>query len=167
MTAGPAPSTTDDDQPLERLALAGTNINEQTYLATDYLNHFNELVMFLEMIPSMPDMLADAKQWAPKPYAEHFRYSTFKDRDLAVRAYEVAPRRYREMFDQTVERMNNLVHDGLVRLDEVVADGNADRIDHEVKHLSRALQKSMDLCSGIIHGNVNRMSQEQIDSLLS
>ena len=37
--------------------LEGSNINPNTFLATDYLNHFNELVMFLEMIPDMPDML--------------------------------------------------------------------------------------------------------------
>jgi hypothetical protein len=39
-----------------------TNINEQTLLATDYLNHFNEIVMLLEMVPDMPEMLEDAKE---------------------------------------------------------------------------------------------------------
>ena len=35
----------------------GSNVNEQTLLATDYLNHFNEVVMLLEMQPDMPDMI--------------------------------------------------------------------------------------------------------------
>ncbi len=46
-----------------RARLEGTNINPNTFLATDYLNHFNEMVMFLEMIPDMPDMLEEAKAW--------------------------------------------------------------------------------------------------------
>jgi hypothetical protein len=35
----------------------GTTINSQTLLATDYLNHFNEVVMLFEMIADMPDMM--------------------------------------------------------------------------------------------------------------
>ena len=36
-----------------------SNIDETTLLATDYLNHFNEIVMLLEMVPEMPEMLDD------------------------------------------------------------------------------------------------------------
>lgn len=45
---------------------AGSNLDPKTLLATDYLNHFNEIVMLLEMIPDMPDILEDAKEWQPK-----------------------------------------------------------------------------------------------------
>ena len=55
----------------------GTNINEQTLLATDFLNHFNEIVMTLEMIPDMPEFLDVAQEWRPKTYQEHFRDSAF------------------------------------------------------------------------------------------
>jgi hypothetical protein len=37
--------------------LEGTNINQSTLLATDYLNRFNEVVMMIEMIPDMPDCM--------------------------------------------------------------------------------------------------------------
>src|SRR5262249_53928612 len=57
--------------------LLKANINPVSLLATDYLNHFNEAVMLLELIPDMPDMLTDAKRWAPKPYKQHFRDSGF------------------------------------------------------------------------------------------
>jgi hypothetical protein len=40
-------------------ALAAANINPQSGLATDYLNHFNEAIMLLEMIPDMPDCVED------------------------------------------------------------------------------------------------------------
>src|SRR6267154_5930424 len=70
--------------------LKAANINPQTGLATDYLNHFNEAIMLLEMIPDMPECSEDFLQWSPLSYAEHFTASNFKARDLAISAYESA-----------------------------------------------------------------------------
>ena len=39
--------------------LQGTNINTSKLLATDYLNHFNEVIMLIEMVPDMPDIIED------------------------------------------------------------------------------------------------------------
>ena len=64
----------------------GTNVNPQTLLATDYLNHFNEIVMLLEMLPDLPDCLEDVQAWRPKSYAEHFTASAVADRELAILA---------------------------------------------------------------------------------
>ena len=72
----------------ERLRVA--NINPRTGLATDYLNHFNEAVMLLEMVPDMPECAEDFLTWTPLSYAEHFTASNFKARDLAIEAYEKA-----------------------------------------------------------------------------
>jgi hypothetical protein len=167
MTAQPATVDTSDDQPAERLALAGTNINEQTYLATDYLNHFNEIVMLLELLPSMPEMLDDAKQWAPKSYPDHFRDSSFKDKELAIHAYDVAPRRARLFFDQTVDRMNEIVLGGLARAEELIASGDMAALEASIETMSRSVQRLIDLCSGIIHGNVTTMNQDQIDTTMN
>ena len=56
--------------------LRAANINPRTGLATDYLNHFNEAVMLLEMIPDMPECAEDFLTWRPLSYAEHFRLPT-------------------------------------------------------------------------------------------
>ena len=69
--------------------LAEANINPATGLATDYLNHFNEAVMLLEMLPSCPECLEDFLAWRPLSYREHFEGSHFKGRDLAIAAYEI------------------------------------------------------------------------------
>ena len=70
--------------------LRAANINPRTGLATDYLNHFNEAIMLLEMIPDMPECAEDFLTWTPLSYAEHFIASNFKARDLAIEAYESA-----------------------------------------------------------------------------
>src|SRR5580765_3279244 len=70
--------------------LRAANINPRTGLATDYLNHFNEAIMLLEMVPDMPECAEDFLTWTPRSYAEHFWASNFKARDLAIEAYELS-----------------------------------------------------------------------------
>jgi len=69
----------DDEVRIARLRAA--NINPHTGLATDYLNHFNEAIMLLEMIPDIPESVEDFLRWRPLSYAEHFTASHFKARD--------------------------------------------------------------------------------------
>jgi hypothetical protein len=89
--------------------LKAANINPQTGLATDYLNHFNEAIMLLEMIPDMPECAEDFLQWTPLSYAEHFTASNFKARDLAISAYETADPDVRAEFDQMTETMTSIL----------------------------------------------------------
>jgi hypothetical protein len=70
--------------------LADANINPATGLATDYLNHFNEAIMLLEMLSDCPDCRGDFLAWQPKSYREHFLASGFKGRDMAISAYDAA-----------------------------------------------------------------------------
>src|SRR3979411_1472892 len=93
----PAPSgPAQSDRPIARQArpdearaarLRAANINPRTGLATDYLNHFNEAIMLLEMIPDIPECVEDFLAWRPLSYREHFMASNFKARELAIEAY--------------------------------------------------------------------------------
>ena len=78
------------DAPPGRACLSDANINPRTGLATDYLNHFNEAIMLLEMLPACPDCLDDFLAWRPMSYRQHFAGSRFKGRALAIAAYEAA-----------------------------------------------------------------------------
>src|SRR5258706_16338260 len=85
------------------------NINPRTGLATDYLNHFNEAVMLLEMIPDIPECAEDFLQWHPLSYAEHFTASNFAARDLAISAYESADVGLRAEFDNITGTMTAIL----------------------------------------------------------
>ena len=89
--------------------LRAANINPRTGLATDYLNHFNEAVMLLEMIPDIPECVDDFLEWHPLSYAEHFTASNFKARDLAISAYESADPAIRAEFDQLSNTMTSIL----------------------------------------------------------
>src|ERR1700704_2809979 len=89
--------------------LKAANINPRTGLATDYLNHFNEAIMLLEMIPDMPECAEVFLGWQPLSYAEHFTASNFKARDLAIEAYESADAAVRAEFDNITSSMTSIL----------------------------------------------------------
>ena len=150
-----------------RAMVEGTNIWSQTLLATDYLNHFNEIVMLLDMLPDMPDMIEVCKEWAPKSYVEHFAASTVADRELAVDAYAHVPYRFRRPFEETIGQLNNLIIGGVTRLDGDITDDVDPLILKETcTAISRAAQALMDCASAIIHGSERAMAQAEIDGLL-
>jgi hypothetical protein len=84
------PSRKDATKAARAAELRAANINPRTGLATDYLNHFNEAIMLLEMIPDMPDCAEDFLTWQPLSYREHFAASNFRARELAIAAYDSA-----------------------------------------------------------------------------
>jgi len=90
---------------LSAIRLAEANINPLTGLATDYLNHFNEAIMLLEILPMDLDCLVDFVTWRPMTYAEHFAASHFKDREIAIAAYAAADPTAREHLDMLADMM--------------------------------------------------------------
>src|SRR5216684_5935347 len=105
----PMPQPTGLDKEARAAQLRAANINPRTGLATDYLNHFNEAVMLLEMVPDMPECAEDFLTWTPLSYAEHFTASHFKARDLAIEAYESADARIRTEFDNIASTMTSIL----------------------------------------------------------
>lgn len=146
--------------------LEGSNVSMATLLATDYLNHFNEIIMLLGMVPDMPEILEDCRAWTPKSYQDHFRDSAFHDRDLIIAAYEAAPARFRNAFDETVARLDALVAELIGRLGQTVEGGDADLLRLQAEGGVGAMQRLLDVASAIVHGSDKTMSQDEIDRLI-
>lgn len=89
--------------------LLDANINPRTGLATDYLNHFNEAIMLLEMIPDIPECFEDFLGWQPLSYREHFAASNFKARELAISAYDSSDPDVRAEFDNITATMTSIL----------------------------------------------------------
>ncbi|WP_208977774.1 hypothetical protein [Labrenzia sp. 011] len=159
------------DLAAERLELA--NINPQTGLATDYLNHFNEVMMLLEMLPAMPDCAGDVLDWKPLDYVGHFENSTFKDKKLAILAYQAAPASLRSHLEIQVAEINARVCQIQDRLRQSpgasdVAAEIADMATNEIKPL-------ISIAGAVIHGHVDleatqhegEGAQAEIDALFA
>lgn len=135
-----------------RSHIPGTNINESTLLASDYLNHFHELVMLLEAIASEPEGFADdLLSWRPLTYEEHFAESGFRDKNLAIAAYRRAPPKIRARFDEAVARL----HGEAVTLVAEVAgklDGSPQALNRSCEQSAQRLRVLIDEANAIANG---------------
>jgi hypothetical protein len=143
-----------------------SNVNDKTLLATDYLNHVNEIVMLLELVPDMPESLEDCRAWQPMSYVAHFQASHIADKELAIEAYEFAPDQYRAAFDRLVTEMNRLIALSIERLDTTLAGKNESAIRDVATRASRNLQELIGKTSAVIHGNDHVIDQGEIDLLM-
>ena len=144
----PPPTGHIDEARAEQLRAA--NINPRTGLATDYLNHFNEAIMLLEMVPDMPECAEDFLTWTPLSYAEHFWASNFKARDLAIEAYECADPKVRGDFDHLTATMTSI----LTAVGKAMREAQQDRTRATLAEQATAWVKPLvALAGGVINGS--------------
>jgi hypothetical protein len=96
--------------------LAAANICPETGLATDYLNHFNEVAMLVEMLPDMPEMAEEVLAWRPRSYPDHFHVTGFRDKELAVAAFAAADPALIAQFERACARTEAAIADVQARL---------------------------------------------------
>ena len=148
------------DEPARIAQLRAANINPRTGLATDYLNHFNEAIMMLEMIPDMPECAEDFLAWRPLSYAEHFTASNFKARDLAIEAYESAAPRIRADFDSITGAMTSI----LTALGEAMRDARQPKTVCRLAEQATGWVKPLVMQAGCI---INGSAEADVERIMS
>ena len=133
----------------------GANVNPATGLATDYLNHFNEVAMLVDMLPAMPDMADEILAWRPRPYAAHFFATGYSGAGVAAAAYEAADPGVRAVFDAACGAVEAALADVQARL----AAGGAESVTPQDAGLLYALIAE---AGGIINGDA---AQSAVDAL--
>jgi hypothetical protein len=148
MTQRPAGNAID---PARAAILRAANINPRTGLATDYLNHFNEAVMLLEMVPDIPECAEDFLEWSPLTYPDHFTHTNFKARDLVIDAYEQAEPSIRNKFDHLTKTMTDI----LLAVGSAMRDAKLDKTRAKLAEQAAAWVKPLVAqAGGIINGDV-------------
>src|SRR5688572_27793033 len=109
MTAAGIRESTTGQAPLDDEACLAANVNPRTGFATDYLNHFSEAIMLLELMRDVPECRDDFFAWRPKKYDEHFAASKFRYRDVAIAAYSKADPALRRRLDWLANSMNEIL----------------------------------------------------------
>jgi hypothetical protein len=147
--ARPAPGKVGSNDRARAAELRAANINPRTGLATDYLNHFNEAIMLLEMIPDMPECAEDFLGWHPLSYREHFIASNFKARELAISAYDSADAIIRSEFDNITSAMTSI----LVAVGTAMRETKQDRTRATLAEQATGWVKPLvALAGGVING---------------
>ncbi len=93
--------------------IVGKSISPITYLATDYLNHFNEVIMLLDMIVDMPELVDELLCWEPKDYVSHFKDSGLSDQDLIIEAFHAASAEDRGVLTAITAEMEGIIIDSI------------------------------------------------------
>lgn len=164
-----APSDPSNDKVSDawRAKVEGTLINPDTLLATDYLNHFNEVMMMIEMLPDVPDMLPDCVGWERKTYPEHFLKIGLDYGPLAAEAYNHVPHSIKNPFELTIAQLNAVI--GLTVKRAAAALGHDDMV--EMRRVIEAsvivMRRLSETLQGIIHGATKTVDQEEIDAMMN
>jgi hypothetical protein len=151
-------------------AAAYPNINPQTGLSSDYLNHFTEAVMMLEMAASMPECLDELRAWRPKTYVEHIAGSHFSNRGAVIRAYQAADPAVRSALEEAskaldaalLESRKAVLQDGAT-----AADGST--AQQVLLRLKPLMVRAAAVINGTAHGETasSGNSQTAIDAMFA
>jgi hypothetical protein len=162
----------------ERMRASRTSINPLTYLATDFLNQFNEVAMALDMLADWPDMFEDLRHWQFYSYVDHFRRSGFADTETLIDAYWAAPVMIRRGFDDQVESLAYLTGVGLAALQNAWDSGRTPGVIEAASALGNDIRVHVSkLASTInighpperitVHAEVSGMNQDDVDALFA
>jgi hypothetical protein len=162
-----APAQAPDETAAGGARLCGANINARTGLATDYLNHFNEAIMLLEMLSAVPDCVEDFLAWRPMSYRQHFEASRFKDRKLAIAAYDTAAAGARDGLDALAATMTVLLEATRAALGVVTSAEAAGTIgEGAAACLKPLVARAGALINGEAQDAESTMPQATIDGLM-
>jgi hypothetical protein len=81
-------------------------VNPASGLANDYLNLFNEIVMLIEQLPTMPELIEDILRWRPVTYQDYFAKSALPGRTSALEAYAALDKNFRRDFEAVVSDLD-------------------------------------------------------------
>lgn len=156
----PASLPETDDETCNAARLAGAHVNPRTGLASDYLNHFSEAIMLLEMIRDIPECLDEFLLWTPRSYREHFLASQLSTQDIAIMAYDTADPVVRAEFDEITAAMTSI-------LTTVAATLRATEQHHARVRLAEQTAGWLKPLTVLAAGVINGGASADIDAILS
>lgn len=153
--------------PLDPGRLKAANINPATGLATDYLNHYNEIAMTIANLAILPEMREAVLDWRPVGYPAHFVRTRYSERGLAIAGYIAAPRDVKAQFLAARDELDAR----LAALQQRLATGEGDAAD--LSREADAIFAGIVRLGGIINGGraasllERSAAQDLVDSFFS
>src|SRR5258707_879724 len=77
-------------------------------LASEYLNHFNEIIMMLELLPEMPELLPSILAWRPQTYRDFFAAADSGRNSKVLHSYDTMDPIVRRAFEAVVGGLDKL-----------------------------------------------------------
>lgn len=146
-------------------ALSAINVNLSTGFATNYLNHYVEILLLLEMLPSMPECVEDISMWQPISYADHVRQSGLPKSELVLEAFEHSDAKRRQMLSDLTNEVDNEVLRYIEQAENAVASGNNEQTMMVSQEAKEVLTPMLEKISGAI-SSPHFLAEEPVDDFV-
>jgi hypothetical protein len=97
----------------------------RAHLSNDYLNHYSEVLMLIEMAEMDPEIARELSAWRPQSYRDYFAASRLRRAADALAGYEALAPDRREAFEAIVDAMDRLALTAIAALEPPCAPGEA------------------------------------------
>lgn len=90
--------------------------DDRTGLSTDYLNHYSEILMLIEMAAFDEAVFDEISAWTPVGYRDYFAKSPLRRAASAIEAYDRLADAQRVAFEQIIEALDKLAKAAILAL---------------------------------------------------
>jgi hypothetical protein len=112
-------------QPLPEPDAAGVFSPACDALSNDFLNHYSEVLMLIEMAGDDPSIGAELAEWRPVGYRAYFASSELRRAADALAAYDALPDAPRQAFEKLIAAMDTLATMAVFALQPPTEPGSA------------------------------------------
>jgi len=85
-------------------------------LSTDYLNHYSEVLMLIELAAFDETVVEELSHWRPIGYRDYFLRSPLRRAASAIAAYDALDAGPRTAFEQTIQALDKLAQGAILAL---------------------------------------------------
>jgi hypothetical protein len=150
-----------------------TLVHPETGLANDYLNIFNELIMLVEQLPSMPEFVDDVLGWSPVSYVDYFQRSSLPGSQQALELYRGLDASFRHRFELAVVELDKAADAALAGVQAHLhrfGDGHPGGLEKLCVKASATLRDLLNRAANIVNDNeqdAGETAQHRADRLLA
>ncbi|MEP1443468.1 MAG: hypothetical protein ABJK39_10720 [Hyphomicrobiales bacterium] len=146
-------------------ALTAINVNLTTGFATNYLNHYVEILLLLEMLPSMPECVEDIVMWKPIGYTDHVRQSGLPKSELVLEAFEHSDVNRRKALSDVTDEVDSEVLRYIGLAQKAVDLGDKEQTLSVTQEAKEVLTPLLEKISGVI-SSPNFLAKEPVDDFV-
>ncbi len=137
--------------PSSGLVATANYVNPLSGLANDYLNGFNEIITLIEMLPEMPDLVADIQAWRPKSYRAYFEDQAHPAAKAAQIAYDRMNPKLQQDFEAVIAELDRLATGTVAAIRHQLKQGKAPALTDLCARAGQAMRKILKLATNMVN----------------
>lgn len=130
--------------------LIDNNVNLVSGLATNYLNHYIEIFLLLEILPDMPECFEDIRLWRPISYCDHVMQSKLPSNEIVLRAYEAVDEKRKTQLASIAKRIDHGLQSFIARAGAALDCSDQDMLRTIRAESNRFLTPLIEEMTGVI-----------------